>query len=71
MATRILERAKYAAYCRDHIADFSYELSEEASQVISGWVGRALVLILLVSTVLTFREAESTGNPQASLTLLA
>ena len=71
MSGRIIERAKYAAYCRNHIERFSYELSEEASQVIRGWVGRALVAMLLVSSVLTFIEAESYGNPRASLTLFS
>lgn len=63
------ERQRYSAYCREHIEEFGFELSDEASNLILGWVGKAFVLLLLVSSVLTYRAALALDNPLALLTL--
>ena len=65
------ERRKYSAYCRDHLKEFGFELCDEASQLIRGWVGRVFLLLVLVTTVATYRYAVQTNNPIASLTLFA
>lgn len=65
------ERLKYSAYCRDHLKEFGFELCDEASQLIRGWVGRVFLLLVLVTTVATYRYAVQTNNPIASLTLFA
>ncbi len=69
MSERATERQKYSAYCRDHIEEFGFELADEASHVIRGWAGRSFVVLLIASSALTFRAAESLMNPLASLTL--
>ena len=71
MLDRTSERQKYSAYCRDHLKEFGYELCDEASQLIRGWVGRVFLLLVLVTTVATYRYAVQTNNPIASLTLFA
>lgn len=65
------ERQKYSAYCRDHLKEFGFELCDEASQLIRGWVGRVFLLLVLVTTVAMYRYAVQTSNPIASLTLFA
>jgi len=65
------ERQKYSAYCRDHLQEFGYELCDEASQLIRGWVGRVFLVLILITSVATYRYAIQTNNPDAPLTLFA
>ena len=65
------ERLKHSAYCRDHLQEFGYELCDEASLLIRGWVGRVFLLLILVTSVATYRYAIQTNNPIALLTLFA
>lgn len=56
---------KYSAYCAEHVDEFRDELREDASRVLRTWPGRTAVLLLLVSSLLTWLNLDATGNPYA------
>lgn len=56
---------KYSAYCAEHVEEFRDELREDASRALRTWPGRTAVLLLLVSSLLTWLNLDATGNPHA------
>lgn len=69
--TLINSSRKYAEYCKEHAAEFNFELKEEASSVFSSWALRLGALVLLASSVVTYLDASGRGNPNAIYTLFA
>jgi hypothetical protein len=62
-------REKISRYCREHIREFRDELRDDASIALSGWPGRTVALLLILSSILTYRDALARGNPDAIYTL--
>lgn len=62
---------KYSSYCKEHIFEFKYALTDEASRALTGWPARAAITLLAMSSVITFIDAKASLNPYANLTLLA
>lgn len=60
---------QYSLYCREHLAEFNYELMDEASRVLTSWPGRTAAVLLVISSIITFQEAYSTENRYATYTL--
>ena len=67
------ERDKYSSYCKEHAKQFGYQLTEEANQVLLSWPARSAVVLLAISSVITyvFQSWEEVGNPYAVYALLA
>lgn len=56
---------KYSAYCKDHADEFRDELRDDASRALKNWPGKTAALLLLASSVLTWRAMNEAGNPHA------
>ncbi len=60
---------KYSAYCKEHVKEFRNELREEASRALGSWPGKSAGTLLIISSVLTYLNLSSSGNPFAFQTL--
>ena len=60
---------KYSLYCKEHIEEFSSELSNAASAGLRGWPGRSLAILLVLSTMINYSNALAKGNPYAGYML--
>ena len=60
---------KYSVYCQEHLAEFRDQLREEANQALVSWPGRIAVILLVASSIITFQDAVSRGNPYATYLL--
>ncbi|PCJ21855.1 MAG: hypothetical protein COA96_15140 [SAR86 cluster bacterium] len=69
LSNAILDRNKYSIYCKDHLEEFIGELRDDASLALTSWVGRAVVVLLVLSSILTFLNASALENPYAIYTL--
>ncbi len=70
MKKNVFDRTKYSVYCREHLKEFTDELRDEASLVLTTWPGRTIAFLLLVSTLLNYFDAILRDNPLAVYTLL-
>ena len=69
MADISLERNKYSAYCREHLQEFANELRDDASLAITSWPCRTVVILLVLSSIITYLNAVSLENPYSAYTL--
>lgn len=60
---------KYSAYCREHVKEFRDELRDEASRALASWPGKSAGSLLVISSLLTYLNLSSSGNPYAFNTL--
>ncbi len=56
---------KYSVYCREHIVEFTAELSNSASKSLRSWLGRSAAILFVLSTVLNYSDAVAKENPYA------
>lgn len=56
---------KYSEYCREHLSEFSSELSNDASSALRSWFGRTVAILLTISTLINYSDAIGRGNPYA------
>lgn len=70
MSKSILSNQKYSQYCSEHAVEFKNELRREANFAL-GWPARTAALLMVVSTIITYFDAQSRGNPNAVYTLFA
>lgn len=61
---------KYSLYCREHIQEFSSELSHAASAALRGWPGRAAAILLALSTMINYSEGVARENPYSGYFLV-
>jgi hypothetical protein len=64
-------RNKYSAYCEEHLKEFTDDLRDDASWALTSWPGRALALLLTVSSLLNYVDASGRDNPFALYILFA
>lgn len=53
---------KYSIYCREHIAEFTNELSNAGSVALRSWPGGAGAILLAVSTIINYSDAVAKEN---------
>lgn len=68
MSKSVLADRKYSQYCREHADEFRDELRREANTALK-WPARTAVLLMMVSSVLTYLEVQGRNNPFAIYTL--
>jgi class 3 adenylate cyclase len=56
---------KYSAYCKEHADEFRDELRDDASRALRNWPGKTAALLLIASSLLSWRSMTQTGNPDA------
>lgn len=59
------KRGEYSRYCLEHAKDFRNELRDDASLAITSWPGRAVALLMILSSVINFFAATDSKNPFA------
>ncbi|HJO11071.1 MAG TPA: hypothetical protein QGI39_03400, partial [Gammaproteobacteria bacterium] len=71
MNAKASNRNKYSAYCEEHLKEFTDDLRDDASWALTSWPGRALALLLTVSSLLNYVDASGRDNPFALYILFA
>ncbi|MEC8858622.1 MAG: hypothetical protein VYE29_01330 [Pseudomonadota bacterium] len=62
---------KYAAYCKEHAAEFRDEMREDAAKALRNWPGKAAAVLLALSSMLTWSNLQESGNPYALHSMFA
>lgn len=71
MTNKSQPKDKYASYCKEHLAEFKGQLSDEAYKTMTSWPAKTLIGLFILSSLLTYNETASSGNPFAVYTLFA
>lgn len=71
MNNKSSSKESYSIYCREHLAEFKNALRDEASRALTSWPARIAGILFIISSLITYADAISRGNPFASYTLLA
>lgn len=60
----------YSVYCKEHLAEFKDQLRADANEALVSWTGRIAVILLIISSFVTFFDAIERENPYAYLMLI-